>query len=67
MITSNHIVGKLKDLIKSTEINKSSHWETRLKSKKYDDFSINLGFGSFEKKNFLNLYFIFFFQGYYLV
>lgn len=61
MITSNHIVGKLKDLIKSTEINKSSHWETRLKSKKYDDFSINLGFGSFEKKNFFKsiLHFLF--------
>ena len=60
MITSNHIVEKLKDLIKSTEINKSSHWETRLKSKKYD-FYINLGFGSFEKKNFFKsiLHFLF--------
>ena len=61
MITSNHILGKLKDHIKSTEINKSSHWETRLKNKKYDDFHINLGFGSFEKKNFFKsiLHFLF--------
>jgi len=43
MITSSHIVEKLKDFVKSTEINQSSHWESRLKSKKYDDFSKNLG------------------------
>ena len=61
MITSSHIVEKLKDFVKSTEINKSSHWESRLKSKKYDDFSKNLGFGSFEEKNFFKsiLHFLF--------
>lgn len=61
MITSSNIVEKLKDFVKSTEIEKSSHWESRLKSMKYDDFSINFGFGSFEEKNFFKsiLHFLF--------
>ena len=43
------------DMMNSYELNKL------LKSKKYDDFSINLGFGSFEEKNFFKsiLHFLF--------
>ncbi len=62
MITSNHIAEKLEVLKKSTEINKSSHWETRLKGKKYGDIYINLGFGSFEKKKFFKSILHFFFS-----